>query len=497
MKTKASLLVIILIISLLIGCLQETKNPEILQIDSDNDGIYDDNDAFPTDPSSSKDTDEDGFPDEYNINKTQNDSTLNLTLDSFPYDASASIDSDNDNHPDFWNPGKTQANSTSIPPLELDEFPYDPNAYKDTDKDGIADNYDINKYVNLSLDIKLESFQIIKRVDIFRWAQIYFVIKIGDYSKTIKKNLDSNYRVRLNKKTTINQIIHYDIPDNIKESTIEIKISMYDFDLFKEDDLIDINPSSQKSINLKFNNIDSTIEYNEISQGTQAILWYKINHPTIEKEIKIINKTYSWEYESKEYRLYLNIPEEKYYYYLNYKTNRIPQNDNLNPNSKMVSFVTNGEEIINTLSEKLYSHAITQGFDSTETANFILHFVQKNIDYAFDNQTKGQDEYWRFPIETLVEQKGDCEDTSVLYATILKNLDYDTSLLFYSWKENNERIGHLAVGLNLIYEQGDYVTDENNVKYYYCETTAENFNIGEIPNDPPQIQEGPTKIIHI
>lgn len=496
MKTKASLLIIILIISLLIGCLKESKNPEILQIDSDNDGIYDDTDAFPTDPASSKDSDKDGFPDEYNINKTKKDSILNLTLDSFPYDSSASKDSDNDNHPDFWNPGKTQANSTTIPPLELDEFPHDPNAYKDTDKDGIADSYDINKYVNLSVDIKLQSFQIIKRVDILRWAQIYFVIKIGDYSKTIK-NQDSNYRVRLNKKTTINQIIHYDIPDDIKESTTEIKISMYDFDLFKEDDLIDINSNSQKSINLKFNNIDSTIEYSEMSQGTQAILWYQINHPTIERETKTINKTFSWEYENKEYKIYLNIPEEKYNYYLNYKTNRIPQNDNLNPNSKMVSFITSGEEIINTLSEKLYNHAIIQGFDRTETANFILHFVQKNIDYALDNQTKGQDEYWRFPIETLVEQKGDCEDTSVLYATILKNLDYDTSLLFYSWKENNERIGHLAVGLNLINEQGDYVTDENNVKYYYCETTAENFNIGEIPNDPPQIKEGPTEIIHI
>ncbi len=180
MKTKALLLITILMISLFIGCIKENKNQETIKVDSDNDGVYDDIDAFPTDPSSSKDSDKDGFPDEYNTGKIQKDSTLNLTLDSFPYDPAASKDSDNDGHPDLWNQGKTQADSTTIPPLELDEFPNDPKAYKDTDKDGIADNYDINSYVNLSVEITIQSFQVTKRVDLLRWAQIYFIVKIGE-----------------------------------------------------------------------------------------------------------------------------------------------------------------------------------------------------------------------------------------------------------------------------------------------------------------------------
>jgi len=496
MKTKALILLIILIVSLSIGCIKENKNPETIKVDSDDDGFYDDIDAFHTDPASSKDSDKDGFPDGYNTGKTQKDSTLDLKLDSFPYDLAVSKDSDNDGYPDSWNQGKTQADSTTIPPLHLDEFPNDQNANKDTDKDGIADNYDINSYVNLTLEITLQSFQVTKRVDLLPWAQIYFIIKIGDYSTTIKNN-GLNYRVLLNQKTTINQVVHYDISDNTKEPTTEITISMYDSDLFKEDDLLDLTSKNQKTITLLFNNIENTITYKQITQGSQATLWYKINYPTTNKDTIIINKTYSWAFDNKDYNIYLEISKDKYDYYLNFETNRIPQNDDKDSNAKMASFVTSSDEIINTLSQKLYNFIKTEDFDKTEAANFILHFVQKNIKYALDNKTKACTEYWRFPVETLIEQKGDCEDTSVLYASILKNLDYDTVLLFYTWEENDEKIGHLAVGLNLINGQGDYVTDENNIKYYYCETTAENFNVGELPDDPPQIKEGPAEIIHL
>jgi hypothetical protein len=34
---------------------------------------------------------------------------------------------------------------------------------------------------------------------------------------------------------------------------------------------------------------------------------------------------------------------------------------------------------------------------------------------------------------------------------------------FISREQNDERIGHLAVGVHLIYGQGDYIIDENNV----------------------------------
>jgi hypothetical protein len=54
--------------------------------DSDNDGINDHLDAFPEDPAASVDSDSDGYPDEWNIGKSQVHSTSNLTLDEYPTD---------------------------------------------------------------------------------------------------------------------------------------------------------------------------------------------------------------------------------------------------------------------------------------------------------------------------------------------------------------------------------------------------------------------------
>ncbi|WP_371378490.1 thrombospondin type 3 repeat-containing protein [Thalassotalea aquiviva] len=79
--------------------------------DSDNDGVYDDQDAFPFDATESKDSDGDGYGD---------------NSDVFPFDSNESIDSDNDGVGD-----------------NSDVFPLDPNESLDSDNDGVGDNFDV------------------------------------------------------------------------------------------------------------------------------------------------------------------------------------------------------------------------------------------------------------------------------------------------------------------------------------------------------------------
>ncbi len=55
-------------------------------IDTDGDGVPDDQDAFPTDPAASVDTDGDGYPNAWNPGFSQTDSTIGLWLDKFPHD---------------------------------------------------------------------------------------------------------------------------------------------------------------------------------------------------------------------------------------------------------------------------------------------------------------------------------------------------------------------------------------------------------------------------
>jgi hypothetical protein len=167
---------------------------------------------------------------------------------------------------------------------------------------------------------------------------------------------------------------------------------------------------------------------------------------------------------------------------------RAPQNIG---NYAMSSFVTPEEPIIINLADKLLNICENQNYNETNTINFILRFVQDNIEYNLDNISKGCTEYWRYSVETLVEKKGDCEDSSVLFASIMKALNYDTVLLFYVLENDT---GHLSVGIyfnNII--NGEFI-QYNEKNYYYCETTSYGYNIGEIPKE---INTKPDEIILI
>ncbi|QYZ79168.1 hypothetical protein E2N92_06835 [Methanofollis formosanus] len=114
----------------------------------------------------------------------------------------------------------------------------------------------------------------------------------------------------------------------------------------------------------------------------------------------------------------------------------------------------------------------------------IIFFVQQ-LPYALDNATEsytegrvpptgtyaGEEvEYPKYPVETLVDGKGDCEDSSILTAALLNQMDYDVVLLHYS--------DHLAVGVQIQNFDPYYVNytpkyyDYRGKRYYYVETTG-------------------------
>ena len=499
---KIVLTSIIIIILSLSGCTTinnntfdiNFSNPKIL-IDSDSDGVPDETDDFPNDPAASRDTDKDGFPDSWNPGKNQSDSTTNLTLDAFPDDPAASIDSDGDGYPDSWNPGKSQSDSTSVPPLELDEYPNDPKDHKDTDKDGIGDYYDINDFVNLSLDISILKFMVTSRVDLLRWAQVYFEVYIND--KLVKKfdNNEKYWIVLLQHEKTIDEKVHYEIPDNTQERYTNIEIKMWDYDLLNADDLIDISyKNSENTLLLKFDNVKNLVlSQDNLSEGPQGVIWYKIDHPETKNIQEKYTKSYSWSFNNKEWNIELEIPVERYEGYKKSTKytdkfgNRAPQKF-ANSKDAMASFVTYNDNVIKTLAGKLNTLAEKEGFDATDKANFVLKFAQMSIAYALDNETEGCDEYWKYPVETLVDKNGDCEDTAVLYAAIMKALNYDVALLLYTVQNYEPDVGHLAVGVYLANGENnwDYVIDNTGRKYYYCETTNAGYNVGRIP---PEIEK--------
>jgi hypothetical protein len=115
-----------------------------------------------------------------------------------------------------------------------------------------------------------------------------------------------------------------------------------------------------------------------------------------------------------------------------------------------------------------------QSFSEFETLGFAASFVQ-SLPYVSDNVSTAYDEYPRYPIETLVDNGGDCEDTSILMASLIKAMGYGVVLLSFPQ--------HVAVGV--AGGEGVYGTywEYAGRKYYYLETTGTGWEIGDIPKE--------------
>ena len=476
------------------------SNPDPSTIDSDDDGVMDDTDAFPNDPHEHNDSDNDGVGD---------------NEDDFPLDPAASLDSDGDGYPDRWNTGKTQSDSTSNPPLVLDEVPYDPTEWKDSDKDGIGDNADVfpndptesrdddhdgtgnnadqNPFVNLSFTFSLNQITLNKHVDILPWAQVYIKILINGNEYVTWDNGGKYYYIWKNRPKAISKTFSYDIPETGSQNFTDITIQVFDHDILKKDVQLDINQDSeQSSIHLRVYHSNNKLVPESAIGGMEANIEYSITLPEeVEPTDNSIEKTYRWRFLNTFHTITLDIPIQKYVWAVQSNVNRSPQQLGTQSIRAMANFATVNDTVLVSLADELSIIASKNGYNAIETVNFVMSFVQQNIQYLEDNASKNQEEYWRYPIETLVDEQGDCEDTSILFSSLIENLDYDAVLLFYII---DDTIGHLATGVAGVNIPGGFFVPYLNESYYYCETTSVGFTVGEKPEDVP---DTPEKIIQI
>jgi hypothetical protein len=132
------------------------------------------------------------------------------------------------------------------------------------------------------------------------------------------------------------------------------------------------------------------------------------------------------------------------------------------------------------LATRMRDAAVQERFSEFETAEFAASFVQ-SLPYVPDSVSTNFDEYPRYPIETFMDNGGDCEDTSILMAALLQEMGYGVVLLRFAPAAEYE--GHLAIGVaggDGI--QGSYWEYEGR-RYYYLETTGDGWEIGQIPEE--------------
>jgi len=196
------------------------------------------------------------------------------------------------------------------------------------------------------------------------------------------------------------------------------------------------------------------------------------------QSVEVLERYYEWEYDRRTWTLDLSIPESLDGYY---------RNKPRPATADYSVYVTDPHDdpYLKLVVEKFEEVATTQKYDQYKKACFVLSFVQ-SLPYATDDVTTPFDEYPRYPIETLVDMTGDCEDTSILAAALLDMMGHDIVLI--------ELPNHMALGIAGGDEfYGTYYLD-NGTKYFYAETTGAGWDIGVIPDE---YEDGSAILHHI
>lgn len=333
------------------------------------------------------------------------------------------------------------------------EIKYDPemtkNDLKDLTNESIAEFWENSAKSNY--EVLIDSIKIYqKELNLKDWGTVVF-------ARDISKQIYSNDKNRANLLAWfILSKLGYNTRIGIKDSQIYILVpsdkTLYGVTYFTLDDIkyYAIDTIEDR----KF--IDSIKTYDGNYPDSNKLVRVEIENPNIVE--KYNPKTFYFEYYDKKYSLKLK-------YDLNYVDfyKYFPQTE-LTVFTKANASNAAKIELIKQLGE------IIKGKNEVEASHIILRFVQTAFKYKTDDEQFGYEKYL-VPDETLYYPFSDCEDRSILYQYLIKNiLGLDIVLLDYP--------GHVATAINFDSKiDGDFINFDGK-KYYVADPTYINANIG-------------------
>jgi hypothetical protein len=183
------------------------------------------------------------------------------------------------------------------------------------------------------------------------------------------------------------------------------------------------------------------------------------------------DRTYTLDVEHGSHRsthtLYVSVPPSLYDYYRG-KTHSV------NGEREYAKFVT--PDAVKTIAKNIRNITRNRPNSDEEFANDVLTFVRQ-IPYAVSD--------FKYPIEAIVNNSGDCDVLSFLAASIMKAGGLDVVLIVYRGSSTS----HMNVGVYLPYrplyattETSPFGFDYNNKTYWVAESTPSgNWKVGELP----------------
>lgn len=255
-------------------------------------------------------------------------------------------------------------------------------------------------------------------------------------------------------------------------------------------------PWSYKNIEKEEGELFWTLSDDTVGDFTVGVFCGRYDGPHYEVDVKIdgiMTASYDWSYQGERYGLSVD------YMYSYYLDSSGPSGASLQMRSGygngtysvMSEFMVVDEPVsdiaggLHELYLERYGEEDGQGY-----AEFILAFVQECFSYTYDYVLYGTEEYYAFPIETIHNGGGDCEDTAILCASIYEAAGYDAGVFVIP--------GHAVAAVALEeYEPTPVVNPVyagtvevfcqtvDGVTYYGCETTlsTNGYGVGWISSD--------------
>lgn len=144
---------------------------------------------------------------------------------------------------------------------------------------------------------------------------------------------------------------------------------------------------------------------------------------------------------------------------------------------------------------------IIAGYCRPSSVGVLAEFIRDNVNDPLDNESvidglltycqdrgdfehcihyvsDGVDDFSKYPIETLCEGCGDCEDKAILFASMVRSVGFDVRICIVP--------GHAFVAVKLDsppVEGGGWHISRPDGDYYTCETTGYGWLIGDLPPD--------------
>lgn len=179
-----------------------------------------------------------------------------------------------------------------------------------------------------------------------------------------------------------------------------------------------------------------------------------------------IEQRYTWQYAGRTWRLTHQYSTEHYRFF-----RTLPRILDYTEYAEYVNDPRDDGQL-QSLIDELERLAADAGLDVWEKLNLVIAFVQ-SIPYVSEPC-----EYPRYPLEMLVERKGDCEDAAILAAALLQQMHLDVVLLAFLEED------HMAIAIRVAPPSPveDPIYSWNGGAYYYLEPTSIGWEIGEVPD---------------